>query len=556
MATTVHCPKCGCEVEVTALIRQQVEADVRASVAAQLEGQVAAATSAAEARVREMGEELADTRAKLASAADQAADFMKQRRALEEREQQLALDVERRIDEETKRIREQEAKAAQERCSREAGVRIRAMDEELADTRAKLAAAADQAADFMKQRRALEEREQQLALDVERRVDEETRRIREQEARAAQERCSREADVRVRAIDEELADTRAKLAAAADQAADFMKQRRALEEREQQLALDVERRVDEETRRVREQEAKLAEDRAALERGAHELREAEHQQTIDGLKKHVAELQRRVQQGSQQAQGEVQELMLRDVLLDAFPTDCVEDIPKGVAGADVIHRVRAHGGRDCGSIVWESKRTKAWSDEWLRKVRDDQREAGAALAVIVTQVLPSDVRHFGPKDDVWVCSPAYAAALGAVLRGGLVEVALAKRVAEGRGEKMQMLFDYLTGTEFRNRFGGFVEAFKEMQDDLEKERRAMQTAWKRREKVLRRARDNITAFYGDLQGIAGRQLQDLPTLALEPPPAATADEDDGDDTSPPTPRPARAPGKAVAKAVVAGSAPE
>jgi hypothetical protein len=483
MANTVHCPKCGCEVEVTALIRQQVEADVRASVAAQLEGQVAAATSAAEARVREMGEELVHTRTKLAAAADQAADFMKQRRALEEREQQLALDVERRVDEETKRIREQEAKAAQERCSREADVRIRAMDEELVDTRAKLASAADQAAELMKQRRALEEREQQLALDVERRVDEETKRVREQEAR-------------------------------------------------------------------------LAEERAVLERGAHELREAEHHQTIDGLKKHVAELQRRVQQGSQQAQGEVQELLLRDVLQDAFPTDSVEDIPKGVAGADVIHRVRAHGGRDCGSIVWESKRTKAWSDEWLRKVRDDQREAGAALAVIVTQVLPSDVRHFGPKDDVWVCSPAYAAALGAVLRGGLIEVALAKRVAEGRGEKMQMLFDYLTGTEFRNRFGGFVEAFKEMQDDLEKERRAMQTAWKRREKVLRRARDNITAFYGDLQGIAGRQLQDLPTLALEPAPAATADEDDGDDTSPPTPRPGKIRGEAGAKAVVAGSAPE
>jgi hypothetical protein len=121
---------------------------------------------------------------------------------------------------------------------------------------------------------------------------------------------------------------------------------------------------------------------------------------------------------------------------------------------------------------------------------------------------------------------------------------------------MQMLFDYLTGTEFRNRFGGFVEAFKEMQDDLEKERRAMQTAWKRREKVLRRARDNITAFYGDLQGIAGRQLQDLPTLALEPAPAATADEDDGDDTSPPTPRPGKIRGEAGAKAVVAGSAPE
>jgi hypothetical protein len=195
--------------------------------------------------------------------------------------------------------------------------------------------------------------------------------------------------------------------------------------------------------------------------------------------------------------------------------------------------VRGGNGRDCGAIVWESKRTRAWSDGWLSKVRADQREARAACAVIVTQVLPPDIRSFGLKEGVWVCAPPYAAALGAALRGGLLEVAAAKRAAEGSGQKMQLLYDYMTGTEFRNRVGGLVEAFVEMQEDLTSERRTTLTRWKRREKVIDRALDNITALCGDLQGIAGRQLGDLlpPTLdavrAL-PEPCAEVEEGTGD----------------------------
>lgn len=142
-------------------------------------------------------------------------------------------------------------------------------------------------------------------------------------------------------------------------------------------------------------------------------------------------------------QGEAQEVVLRDLLETAFSTDSIEDVPKGVHGADLLHHVRASDGRDCGAIIWESKRTKSWSDDWLRKLRDDQRTAGAACAVIVSQVLPPDVRHFALVDGVWICAWPYATALGAALRVGLAEVAHARQVAEGRGEKMQMLFDYL-----------------------------------------------------------------------------------------------------------------
>jgi hypothetical protein len=279
---------------------------------------------------------------------------------------------------------------------------------------------------------------------------------------------------------------------------------------------------------MREHAAKEAAERAALDADHQRLVDEEHRQQIEGMKKHIAELQRRAQQGSQQLQGEAQEIVLRDLLVEAFGDDEIEDVQKGVHGADAVHRVLGPGGRDCGAIVWESKRTKAFCDDWLAKARDDQRSVGAACAVIVTHAMPPDIRHFGLKGDVWICAWPYAAALGAALRATLVEVALARRSAEGRGEKMQMLYEYLTGTEFRNRVGGFVEAFKEMQDDLEREKRAMLTTWKRRERLMQRARDNITAFYGDLQGIAGRQLQDLPPLALEAG-AIVAEGADGDE---------------------------
>lgn len=332
--------------------------------------------------------------------------------------------------------------------------------------------------------------------------------------------------------DEELASAPQKLAEAASERADLVKAQRDLEDRSRTMELDVERRVSEEAKKIRDKAAKDAAEQSVLEAERQRLRDEEHRQQLDGMKRHIAELQRRAQQGSAQLHGEAQEVVLRDLLLESFGDDDIADVGKGIHGADALQRVRGVGGADCGAIVWESKRTKAWSNDWLAKARDDQRAAGAACAVIVTQVLPPGIRHFAVVDGVWICAWPYATALGAALRASLVEVAVARRSAEGRGEKMQMLYEYLTGTEFRNSVGGFVEAFKEMQDELESEKRAMLTRWKRRERLMQRARDNITAFYGDLQGIAGRQLEDLPALALEagPTSAASADADTASDT--------------------------
>ena len=392
---------------------------------------------------------------------------------------------------------------------------IREKEAEITEARSKLAVAENREADLLKQQRELDEKEQRLELDLQRRLTDEAARIRAEEANAARERFSREAEDRVRVKDEELAEVGAKLAAAASREADLLKKQRELGDRERELAVETERRVAEEIAKVREQETKLAGQRTELHQEQQRLRDEEHRQQISSLEKTVVELTRKVQQGSQQVQGEAQEVVLRDILASAFPRDNIEDVPKGVRGADLVQTVHGVNGCDCGSIVWESKRTRGWSDGWLPKVRDDQREAAAACAVIVTQALPPDILHFGLKEGVWVCAPSHAAALGAALRGGLIEVAAAKRAAEGSGQKMQLLYDYMTGTEFRNRVEGLVEAFVEMQEELISEKRTTLTRWKRRERIADRALDNITALCGELQGIAGRQLQDLLPAALD-----------------------------------------
>jgi hypothetical protein len=315
---------------------------------------------------------------------------------------------------------------------------------------------------------------------------------------------------RARAQDREaLEEAQAKIASMAEREADLLKKQRQVADRERELALETERRVATEVAKVRATEEKLARERTELQQEQQRLRDEEHRQQIDGLQKTIAELTRKAQQGSQQVQGEAQEVVLHDVLTSAFPADAVDDVPKGHNGADLVQTVRAVDGRLCGSIVWESKRTKAWSDGWLPKLREDQRRAGGACAVLVTQTLPGDVRHFALKDGVWICAPAYAVPLATVLRAGLIDVALAKRAAEGSGQKMQLLYDYMTGTEFRNRVTGLVDAFNDMQADHESEKRSTLTRWKRRDKIIERALQNIAALCGDLQGISGRQLQDL-----------------------------------------------
>jgi hypothetical protein len=249
-------------------------------------------------------------------------------------------------------------------------------------------------------------------------------------------------------------------------------------------------------------------------RAKYDLELKAKDQTIDGFKKEIEELKRRADLGSQQAQGEALEITIKDRLIQAFPGDAIEDVPTGTRGADVIQKVNARFGRCCGTIMWESKQTKAWSNEWIAKLKKNQREAGAELAVIASTALPEGVSGFKEVEGVWVTGWPLAIQLASALRYALVELDRTKQAGEGKSHKMDLLYGYLVSPQFRQRIQDIVEAFSEMDDEIEKEKRAMTRIWAKREKLVDRVKNGTVTMYGELEGIMGSALPSLPALDM------------------------------------------
>ena len=299
-----------------------------------------------------------------------------------------------------------------------------------------------------------------------------------------------------------------KLAEAQKVQADLLRKQRELDDAKRELDLTIEKRVQAELTVTREQAKKEAED-------ALKFKVMEKEQTISSMQKQIEELKRRAEQGSQQLQGEVQELELESVLSAKFPLDKINPVPKGEFGGDVLQHVAGPFGQACGTILWESKRTKNWSDGWLVKLREDQRQAKAELAVIVSQTLPKDVDTFDLIDGIWVTHPKAALPVAMALRQSLMEVAAARQATEGQQTKMEMVYDYLMGPRFRQRVQAIVEAFSTMQEDLDKERKVITKQWAKREEQIGRVMQATVGMYGDLQGIAGKTLQEIEGLELK-----------------------------------------
>ena len=233
------------------------------------------------------------------------------------------------------------------------------------------------------------------------------------------------------------------------------------------------------------------------------------------MQRQIEELKRKAEQGSQQLQGEVQELELEVLLSGKFPLDQIHPVPKGEHGGDVLQHVVGRFGQACGTILWEAKRTKHWSDGWLVKLREDQRQAKAELAVIVSQALPKEVDTFDLIDGVWLTHPRSALPVAMALRQSLMEVAAARQATEGQQTKMELVYDYLMGPRFRQRVQAIVEAFSTMQEDLDKERKVIMRQWAKREEQINRVMQATVGMYGDLQGIAGKTLQEIEGLELK-----------------------------------------
>ncbi len=350
----------------------------------------------------------------------------------------------------------------------------------------------------------------QVADQVAAELKTERARIMAEEARKAKLASAAEFDAKVHELAElqEVLKVRdEKLAEAQKAQADLIRKQRELDDAKRELELTVQKRIQEGLAATRQEAKKEAEDE-------QKLKVMEKEQTILAMQKQIEDLKRRAEQGSQQLQGEVQEMDLENLLRMKFPFDSIEPVAKGEFGGDVLQRVISQTGQPSGAILWESKRTKNWSDGWLAKLRDDQRAAKAEISILVSQALPKGVETFDVIDGVWVTSPRAALAVAMVMRHSLMQVSMARQANEGQQTKTEMVYQYLTGPRFRHRVEAIVEAFSSMKEDLDKERKAIMKQWAKREEQIERVMGATVGMYGDLQGIAGKTLQEIEGLSL------------------------------------------
>jgi hypothetical protein len=247
----------------------------------------------------------------------------------------------------------------------------------------------------------------------------------------------------------------------------------------------------------------------------NELKFAALQKQLEDQKKLTEEMKRKQEQGSMQLQGEVMELAIEEWLASQFPLDTIGEIKKGASGADCLQIVNTRELQNCGTIYYESKRTKAFQASWIEKFKNDIREKNANLGVLVTEVLPNGMERMGMKDGIWICTFEEFKGLSAVLRETIIRVSQAVQNQENKGDKMAMLYDFLTSNQFHLQMEGIVEGFTQMQEDLSKEKRAMQSIWKQREKQIDKVINNAINMHGAIRGIAGNAVQSIKALELD-----------------------------------------
>jgi hypothetical protein len=290
---------------------------------------------------------------------------------------------------------------------------------------------------------------------------------------------------------------------------ELRKQRRELESAKEDFEIKLTRKIDEEREKIKEQTAKKFTEE-------HHLKNIEKEKIILDLRKALEDAKRKAEQGSVQTQGEVFELNLEKILENSFPLDQIEPVPKGIRGADVIQKIYDSNQQQlCGIILWETKSTKNWSNAWVEKLKDDQRELGADIAVLVTETMPKEIENFGFLNGIWVTSNRLTIGLATVFRHNLVESSFTKLSSVGKNEKMETIYNYLSGSEFKQKVEAIVETFSSMQDQLNREKRAMTKIWKEREKQIERITNNTIGMYGELRGIIGATLPEIKALELD-----------------------------------------
>jgi len=350
---------------------------------------------------------------------------------------------------------------------------------------------------------ALEKAKDALNEEVEKRLKQ---MLGEAEAKATKKVEARFAD-QLKELQDSLKEKADSIKSFRENELELRKQKLSLEKEKEEFDLKLQRKLDEERASIR----KDAEGKAQEQ---HRLKDLEKEKVISDLKDALEDMKRKADQGSMETQGEVLEQDFEAQLRRFFLHDHIAPVPKGIRGADLIQTVRTPMGADCGILLWETKNTKAWSDQWIPKLKDDMIATRATMAILVTVGLPECVRRFDLVDGVWVSDPLCAIPLAAALRQQMLALNCERQSSVGKNEKMEMLYHYLAGCEFKQKIEGIVEAFTAMQDQVNRERRAMEKNWNEREKQIERVIKNTVGLYGDMQGIIGGAIPQIPALEL------------------------------------------
>lgn len=486
MGQTIICPTCKTEIPLDEALTQQMREQVKNELSAET------AQKARELKQRE--DAIARQQRELEQLKDQ------QKKYLQGKEEELQSVFNDKLKTERERLHTEARQKAEEQLSLE----MKDLRAQLAEDKKKVSDLEAQELKMRQEKRLLEEDAKRLQQETADRIAGEVKKREAEIKRHLEDQVALEKkDLQVRLENQEklLADFR-------DQELKLRKEKDDLEQTKKNLEIEIARRLDSEKKQVQEEtEKRLVE--------AFKLKEAEKDKIISDMRDQMEEMRRKSEQGSQQLQGEVAELSLEELLKSSFLNDQIEEVPKGIRGADVIQRVCSPLGDTCGTIIWETKRTKNWADAWIDKLKEDQREARADIAVIVSSVLPKGIDIFGYVSGVWVCRHDIAINLAISLRMNLAQVSHALKSLEGKNEKVEMLYTFLSGPEFRQQVEGIVEAFQNMKADLDSEKRAMEKIWAKREKQIERVVKNMGRMYGSMQGIIGRTMPAIGLLELE-----------------------------------------
>jgi len=323
---------------------------------------------------------------------------------------------------------------------------------------------------------------------------------------AIRKNLSSDFETKLRLLEENNKENEEKLKQARQKEADFLRKEQELKNKEAEIELTVQKQLQKDREKLTEDIRKIEEQKVAAKDTEYQMRLKELEKQLEDQKRLADEMRRKAEQGSMQLQGEVQELALEEMLKASFPFDIISEVGKGVRGADCIQTVRNNFGQECGKIIFESKRTKDFAADWIEKLKADMRSQGADVAVIVTQALPKDMDSFGEKSGVWICSFAEVRPIVQMLRDGIIKISTALKSKENRGDKMHLLYDYLTSREFAEQWQAIREGFMSMKLSIQKERDAMEKLWKAREKQLEKVLLSAAHVRGSIEGISGTDV--------------------------------------------------